>query len=65
VWVRDSGGRWHVAGVDGAHLSDGEYRLRVKLRPALARATVWIEVVAAGRSAEVRATVPLRWGDQR
>jgi hypothetical protein len=63
VWVRDSGGRWHVAGADGAHLSDGEYRVRMKLRPALARSTAWIEVVAAGRSAEVRATVPLRWGD--
>jgi hypothetical protein len=62
VWVRDSGGRWHVAGVDGAHFSDGEYWLRLKLRPALARATAWIEVVVAGRSAEVCATLPLDWG---
>jgi hypothetical protein len=62
VWVRDSGGRWHVAGVDGAHCSDGEYWLRMKLRPALARSTAWIEVVVAGRSAEVCATLPLSWG---
>jgi hypothetical protein len=62
VWVRDSGGRWHVAGVDGAHFCDGEYWLRLRLRPALARSTAWIEVVAAGRSAEVCATLPLAWG---
>ena len=62
VWVRDSGGRWHVAGVDGAHFSDGEHWLRMKLRPALARSTAWIEVLVAGRSAEVCATLPLRWG---
>ncbi len=62
VWIRDSGGRWHVAGVAGAHHADGEYLLRLKLVPPLARSTAWIEVVAAWRSAEVRATLPLRWG---
>ena len=62
VWVRDSGGRWHVAGVDGAHFSDGEHWLRMKLRPGLARSTAWIEVLVAGRSAEVCATLPLNWG---
>jgi hypothetical protein len=62
VWVRDSGGRWHVAGVDNVQFSDGEYCLRMKLRPALARSTAWIEVLVAGRSAEVCATVPLGWG---
>jgi hypothetical protein len=62
VWVRDSGGRWHVGGVDGAHFSDGEHWLRMKLRPALARSTPWIEVLVAGRSAEVCATLPLHWG---
>lgn len=62
VWVRDSGGRWHVAGVDNVQFSDGEYCLRMKLRPTLARSTAWIEVLVAGRSAEVCATVPLGWG---
>jgi len=62
VWVRDSGGRWHVAGMDGVHFSDGEYCLGMKLRPPLARSTAWIEVLVAGRSAEVCATLPLRWG---
>jgi hypothetical protein len=62
VWVRDSGGRWHVAGVDMAQFSDGEHWLRMKLRPGLARSTAWIEVLVAGRSAEVCATLPLNWG---
>jgi hypothetical protein len=29
--------------------------------PRLNRGTAWIDVVAAGRSAEVRAGLPLRW----
>jgi len=62
VWVRDSGGRWHVAGPEGGRFSEGEYWLRMKLRPALARSTAWIEVLVAGRSAEVCATLPLSWG---
>jgi hypothetical protein len=62
MWLRDSAGRWHVAGVVGADYADGEYMLRLKLVPPLARSTAWIEVAAAWRSAEVRATVPLRWG---
>ena len=62
VWVRDSGGRWHVAGVDMAQFCDGEHWLRLKLRPGLARSTAWIEVLVAGRSAEVCAVLPLDWG---
>jgi hypothetical protein len=33
----------------------------VVLIPPLSRATAWIEVHAAGRSAQARATLPLRW----
>jgi hypothetical protein len=62
VWARDSVGRWHVAGVVSANYADGEYVLRLRLVPPLARSTEWIEVAAAWRSAQVRATVPLRWG---
>jgi hypothetical protein len=62
VWIRDGIGRWHVAGLVSSQASDGEYLLRIKLVPPLARSTAWIEVLAAWRSAEVRATVPLRWG---
>jgi hypothetical protein len=62
VWIRDSASRWHVAGVVGADYAEGEYLLRCKLVPPLARSTAWIEVVAAWRSAEVQVTLPLRWG---
>ena len=62
VWLRDSGGRWHVGGLLSSHYSDGEYLLRLKLIPPLARSTAWIDMQAAWRSAEVRAAVPLRWG---
>jgi hypothetical protein len=62
VWIRDSGGRWHAARASGWNRADGEYALRLQLVPPLARSTAWIEVLAAGQSAEVRARVPLRWG---
>jgi hypothetical protein len=61
VWIRDDGGRWHLAWLDGLHRLGGEDILRLRLTPPLTRATAWIEVLAAGRSAQVRAKVPLRW----
>jgi len=39
----------------------GEVALRVEVVPPLSRADAWIELLAAGRSAEVRATLPLHW----
>jgi hypothetical protein len=71
VWLRDSGGRWHVARPAERHHGapkdpeDGEWRLRLQLVPPLTRATPWAEVLAGGQTAEVRATVPLRWGYPR
>jgi hypothetical protein len=62
VWVRDDAGRWHVARPSGWHREDGEATLTLRLTPPLARSSAWIEVLAAGRSAEVRATLPLCWG---
>jgi hypothetical protein len=35
--------------------------MRLEVVPPLCRATAWIEVLAAGTSAEARATLPLRW----
>jgi hypothetical protein len=35
--------------------------LRLEVVPPLSRATTWIEIVAAGQSAQARATLPLRW----
>ena len=66
IWLRDSGGRWHVARPAGWHragLGNGERVVRLRLVPPLTRSTPWVEVLAGGRSAEVRTTLPLRWGD--
>jgi hypothetical protein len=63
VWVRDSAGRWHVARPAGWHESDGEATVTLRLLPPLTRQGDRIEVLATGRSAEVRATLPLRWGN--
>jgi hypothetical protein len=62
VWVRDDAGRWHVARPSGWYAEDGEAALTLRLTPPLTRSSDWIEVLASGRTAEVRATVPLRWG---
>ena len=61
VWVRDSGGRWHLAEQSGWGQDDGEYALTLRLVPPLTRPAAWIELLAAGLSAEVRARLPLRW----
>jgi len=63
VWVRDDAGRWHVARPSGWYAEDGEAALTLRLTPPLARSSDWIEVLASGRTAEVRATLPLRWGN--
>ena len=65
VWLRDSGGRWHAARPVGwrrAGSQDREYAVRLRLVPPLSQSATWIEVLAGGRSAEVRAKLPLRWG---
>jgi len=61
VWVRDAG-RWHVARPSVWFDGGGEAALTLRLTPPLTRSPAWIEVRAAGQSAEVRATVPLGWG---
>ena len=61
IWVRDSGGRWHATRTLGRSGRDDEVALRVEVVPSLSRATAWIELLAAGPSAELRATVPLHW----
>ena len=62
VWVRDSGGRWHAAQQDSWAQDDREAAFTLHLVPPLPRSTAWIELRAAGPSAEVSATLPLRWG---
>lgn len=62
IWIRDSGGHWHATrtGNGGCGIY-GDVTIRLGVMPPLSRTTTWIEVLAAGKSAEVRATVPLRW----
>lgn len=61
IWVRDDGGHWHATRTIGRSGTNSEVALRVEVAPPLSRATAWIEVLAAGQSAEVRATLPPRW----
>jgi hypothetical protein len=62
IWIRDDAGRWHVARPAGWFDEGGEAAVTLRLTPPLTRSPAWIEVLAAGQSAEVRATVPLCWG---
>jgi hypothetical protein len=61
LWLRDSGGRWHAARPDRCHQAGQERAIRLRLVPPLTRPAETVEVLAAGRSAEVRATLPLAW----
>ena len=61
LWLRDSGGRWHAARPDRCHQAGRERAIRLRLVPPLTRPAETVEVLAGGRSAEVRATLPLRW----
>ena len=64
VWLRDNGGRWHAAHPVGWHGPDREpeHAIGLLLVPPLPQSTTWVEVLAGGRSAEVRTKLPLRWG---
>lgn len=61
VWILDSTGRWHAALPDHMYPYEGDYALTLRLVPPLARSATWIEVLATGRSAEVRARLPVHW----
>ena len=64
IWVRDSRGRWHATRATTRRWSaedDREMTLRLEVVPPLSRATTWIEMLAAGQSAQAQTTLPLRW----
>jgi len=63
LWVRDSSGRWHATRTNGTGPSpnSGEVILWLEIVPPLDSGTLWIDVVATGRSAEVRVRLPLCW----
>ena len=62
LWIRDSDGRWHATCTDGVMPwgDTGVVMVWLRIVPPLDRGTAWIDIAAAGRSAEVRATLPLR-----
>lgn len=61
VWIRDESGRWHTTrkNVSGVR-PGGELSARLDVVPPLGRDST-IELLVAGWSAQVRATLPLRW----
>jgi hypothetical protein len=70
LWIRDSEGRWHATHTDGVVSPWGDnganpwtdtrmVTVWLRIVPPLDRGTAWIEISAAGRSAQVRATLPL------
>jgi hypothetical protein len=63
LWVRDSAGRWHVTCdyAPGPLGDKGEVTLELAITPPLEASTRWIDVAAAGPSAQVRARLPVRW----
>ncbi len=63
LWLRDRHGRWHTARpARSAPLRDtDDFMLWLRVVPPLDHGTPWIDVVAAGQSAEARARLPLSW----
>ena len=69
LWIRDSDGRWHTTRLDGLSpwgdtgsnpwTDTRMVTVWLKIVPPLDQRTAWIEIHAAGRSAQVRATLPL------
>ena len=70
LWIRDSNGRWHATRLDGVVSPWADNGVNpwtnthmiaawLRIIPPLNRGTAWIEISAAGRSAQVQATLPL------
>jgi hypothetical protein len=63
VWLRDCNGAWHTARPrsSGPLRNSDDFLLWPRVVPPLAHGTPQVDIVAAGPSAEVRATLPLSW----
>jgi hypothetical protein len=63
LWIRDNVGRWHATNHYAPRpLGDhGEVTLDLAIVPPLEAGTPWIDMVAAGPSAQVWTRLPLRW----
>lgn len=61
LWLRDDSGRWHTARTTGWCFREaGERAALLPVTPPLHEAAS-LEIIAVGRTAEVRTTLPLRW----
>ena len=63
LWVRDGSGRWHATQTRGVGPSPSSREVIVWLAivPPLDSGTPWIDMVATGRTAEIRVRLPVRW----
>jgi hypothetical protein len=63
LWLRDRNGRWHTARpARSAPLRDtDDFLLWHRVVPPLYHRTPWIDLVAVGQSAQIRARLPLSW----
>jgi hypothetical protein len=63
VWQLRDAGRWHATrSWAPRRLGDnGEVTLELEIAPSLEAGTSWIDIVAAGQSAQVQARLPLHW----
>jgi hypothetical protein len=61
LWARDSSGRWHATRTNGTgpRGNSSEVIVWLEIVPPLDSGTAWIDVVATGRSAEVRVRLSL------
>jgi len=60
LWMRDDLGGWHATFPATWNRGGGESRAELTVSPPLNRASA-VDILAFGRSAEVRTTLPLRW----
>lgn len=60
LWLLDDEDRWHVADVDGWRRASGDPTSCLTVMPPLGR-PARVEIIAVGRSAEVRASAALQW----
>jgi hypothetical protein len=62
IWIHDSGGHWHATRPgDRACGIYGDTTMSLEMTPPLSSTATWIEVVAAGPSAQAKTTLPLHW----
>jgi hypothetical protein len=61
LWIRDNDGRWHATDLAGVSPwgTTGATIISMRLIPPLDPGTTWIQIAAAGPSAQVLATLPL------